>query len=50
LALLLLLLLLLLCHMQIVRLKGSAATEKEAALLALASRSFSNGRTIVFCK
>jgi hypothetical protein len=44
--------LLLLCHMlvQIVRLKGAAATEKEAALLALASRSFSNGRTIVFCK
>jgi hypothetical protein len=48
--LLLLLLLLLLHRMQIVRLKGSAATEKEAALLALASRSFSNGRTIVFCK
>lgn len=35
---------------EIVRLKGSAATEKEAALLALASRSFSSGRTIVFCK
>ncbi|KAF6261994.1 P-loop containing nucleoside triphosphate hydrolase protein [Scenedesmus sp. NREL 46B-D3] len=35
---------------EIVRLKGSAASEKEAALLALASRSFSNGRTIVFCK
>eukprot|EP00879_Flechtneria_rotunda_P021737 GHRR01022921.1.p1 GENE.GHRR01022921.1~~GHRR01022921.1.p1 ORF type:complete len:358 (+),score=113.44 GHRR01022921.1:842-1915(+) len=35
---------------EVVRLKGSAAGMKEAVLLALASRSFSSGRTIVFCK
>lgn len=35
---------------EIVRLKGAAAAHKEAVLLALASRSFSTGRTIIFCK
>lgn len=35
---------------EIVRLKGAAAAHKEAVLLALASRSFTGGRTIVFFK
>lgn len=38
------------CRAQIVRLKGAAGASKEAVLLALVSRSFSAGRTIVFCK
>ncbi|KAK9837918.1 hypothetical protein WJX74_007671 [Apatococcus lobatus] len=33
---------------ELVRLKGAAAADKEAVLLALCSRSFSAGRTIVF--
>lgn len=33
---------------EIVRLKGGAAVDKEATLLALASSSYGNGRTIVF--
>ncbi len=35
---------------EIIRLKGSAVNSKEAVLLALASRSFSGGRTIIFCE
>jgi hypothetical protein len=41
---------LLVLRVQIVRLKGSSANNKEAVLLALAARSFNGGRTIVFCK
>ncbi len=35
---------------EIVRLKGGAAAQKEATLLALCSKSFREGRTIVFAK
>ena len=36
---------------QLVRLKGeAAAAQKEAVALALCSRAFRDGRTIVFCK
>lgn len=35
---------------EIVRLKGGQAAQKEAALLALCSRTFKGGRTIVFAK
>ena len=35
---------------EIVRLKGGAAAQKEALLLALCSRAFQGGRTIVFAK
>ena len=33
---------------EIIRLKGAAATQKDAVLLALCARSFASGRTIVF--
>jgi hypothetical protein len=33
-----------------VRLKGVSGNAKEAVLLALASRSFSGGKTIIFCE
>eukprot|EP00878_Enallax_costatus_P005816 GHUV01006103.1.p1 GENE.GHUV01006103.1~~GHUV01006103.1.p1 ORF type:complete len:892 (+),score=345.95 GHUV01006103.1:153-2828(+) len=35
---------------EIVRLKGQSGNMKEAVLMALCSRSFKDGRTIVFCK
>ena len=35
---------------EIVRLKGSAAAQKEAALLALCGKAFRAGRTIIFSK
>lgn len=35
---------------EIVRLKGAAAAQKEATLLALCSKSFREGRTIIFAK
>jgi hypothetical protein len=35
---------------EVVRLKGGAAAAKEAALLALCSRTFAGGRTIIFAK
>ncbi|PSC68971.1 DEAD-box ATP-dependent RNA helicase 28 [Micractinium conductrix] len=35
---------------EIMRLKGAAAAQKEAALLALCSKSFREGRTIIFAK
>lgn len=35
---------------EVVRLKGSQVAQKEAVLLALCSRSFSSGRTIVFTR
>ena len=35
---------------EIVRLKGGAAAQKEAAMLALVSKAFTGGRTIIFAR